>query len=61
MELTLNNGFCELSDSEVFDVNGGMAPAAIYALGFAMGMTPAGALAVCGVAAAVGIGLAFAR
>lgn len=31
----------EITNEEMLEVDGGMAPAAIYALGFVMGMSPA--------------------
>lgn len=49
MELTLKNGFCELSQKELEIIDGGMPPAALYALGFVCGTTP---LAAC-----IGLGL----
>lgn len=49
----------EITNEEMLEVDGGMAPAAIYALGFVMGMSPTGALAVCGVTVAAGIAVAI--
>lgn len=49
MELTMENGFQELSFSEMQRVEGGGVVAFVYALGFIAGTTP---LAVC-----VGAGL----
>ena len=43
-----NLKFIELSNDEIMEVDGGMAPAALYALGFVCGCSP---LAAC-----VGIG-----
>ncbi len=63
MEMALNKGFCEISLEESEDVNGGGVVAAVYALGFVMNMTPAGALVTCGViaVAAVAGGIAVSR
>lgn len=55
MNLALSENFCELSNNEMIETEGGMAPAIVYALGFVMGVSPAGALAVCGAAVAVGV------
>ena len=49
MEKVLSNGFCEMTQKEKMEIDGGMAPAAIYALGFICGTTP---LAAC-----IGLGL----
>lgn len=44
MELTMTNGFYEMTESELELANGGGAVAFIYALGFMAGTSP---LAVC--------------
>lgn len=44
----VSNAFTELKGNEMSQVNGGGITAAVYALGFVMGMTPLGALCVCG-------------
>ena len=49
-----------LTEEELQVCDGGMAPAAIYALGFVMGTSPAAALAICGAAAVAGVGIALA-
>ncbi len=59
--MNLNNvGFAELTRNEMEVVEGGGIVAAVYALGFVMGMSPLGALVVCGVCIAGGIALAVA-
>ena len=60
MELTLNENFCEMSNNEMIEAEGGVAPAIIYAAGFVMGMSPAGALVVIGGAAVAGAALLLA-
>ena len=51
-------GFVEVSQDEMMAVDGGGVVAAVYALGFVMGMTPLGAIAVCAVGAvALGAGI----
>lgn len=55
MNLALNENFCELSNNEMIETEGGTGPAIVYALGFVMGMSPAGALAVCGAVVAAGV------
>ena len=52
------NGFSAVAEDEMTDVNGGGVTAAVYALGFAMGMSPLGAICVCTGAVAIGVGLA---
>lgn len=47
--LELRNGFCEVTQDELRVIDGGMAPAFLYALGFIASAPP---LAVC-----IGIGL----
>ena len=59
MGKNLENTICKLSNEDLTQVNGGMLPAAVYALGFVFGMTPAGALVVCGAAVAAGVGAAI--
>lgn len=59
MEIALNR-FEELSYDEAQAVDGGGVVAAVYALGFIMGMSPLGALIVCGVAIGAGIAVAVA-
>jgi len=59
-EKVLNRNFEELTLYEVNEVNGGMAPAALYALGFVFGCSPAGAIAICVGAVAAGVGIAVA-
>lgn len=49
---------CELKEEELENVAGGGIVAATYALGFIFGMSPLGALVLCGAAVAVGVGLA---
>ncbi|HOJ99127.1 MAG TPA: hypothetical protein PLW34_06170 [Termitinemataceae bacterium] len=52
------NGFTEVSSLELEQIEGGGIVAAVYALGFVMGMTPAGALVTCALgAAALGAGI----
>ncbi len=52
------NGFSAVAEDEMTDVNGGGVTAAVYALGFAMGMSPLGAITVCVLgAAALGAGI----
>lgn len=53
-----NKTFSNLSMSELETVNGGMAPAALYALGFVMHTNPLTAIVACGGTIAVGIGAA---
>lgn len=48
----------ELSAEELDNVSGGGFTAAVYALGFVFGMSPLGALVLCGAAVAGGILLA---
>lgn len=48
----------ELSEEELDEVSGGGVVAAVYALGFVFGMSPLGALVLCGAAVAVGIHIA---
>ncbi len=48
----------ELSEADLDNVAGGGITAAIYALGFIFGVSPLGALIICGGALAVGIALA---
>lgn len=52
-------GFQEMSDNELEEVNAGGIKAAVYALGFVMGMSPLAALCVCGgvIAAGVAVGV----
>lgn len=59
MEITLSNGFYEMSQDEMQIVVGGMAPAILYVLGFALGMSPLGAciLVGAGCAALIGAGI----
>lgn len=45
------NEFLELSQNEIEMIDGGGAVAAVYALGFVMGMSPLGALCVVGAGA----------
>lgn len=52
------NGFSNLTEEEMVSVDGGGVVAAVYALGFVMGMTPAGALATVVIGAvALGAGI----
>lgn len=60
MTVKLNQKFNELSKEKMIQIDGGMLPAAVYALGFVMGMTPAGALVVCGATVAAGVATAVA-
>lgn len=45
----------ELSEEDLEDVAGGGIVAGVYALGFVFGMSPLGALILCGAAVAAGI------
>lgn len=56
MEKALNNGFCELSQKEFENVNGGGITAFIYALGFMAGVAPV-YVCVGGAMVLVGAGL----
>jgi hypothetical protein len=60
MKTILNQNFLELSREESENINGGMAPAALYALGFVMGTNPLTALVACGGAVVAGVGGAIA-
>jgi len=52
------SGFSAVSEKEMMVVEGGGVVAAVYALGFVMGMSPAGAITVCVLGAvAVGVGI----
>ena len=42
MELTLNENFCEMSNNEMIEAEGGVAPAIIYAAGFGYGHVTSG-------------------
>ena len=53
-----SENFSNLSMSELKTINGGMAPAALYALGFVMHTNPLAAIAACGGTIAAGIGAA---
>ena len=55
-----NNNLCELSVEECNEANGGGVVAAVYALGFVMGMSPLGAICVVGACAVGGVALAVA-
>lgn len=55
MEMILNNNFITMTNDEKNQINGGGFVAAVYALGFVMGMSPLGALCLCGVCVAGGI------
>lgn len=59
MEMIKTNGFCEMTKDEMTSVDGGGFTAAVYALGFAMGCSPLGAICICvgATAAAVGGGI----
>ena len=59
--IAVNNALVELDQDELLNVDGGMAPAALYALGFVMGMSPLGACITLGCAVvAAGAGVAVA-
>lgn len=59
--MAMNNSLVELNQDELQNVDGGMAPAALYALGFALNMTPLGACITVGCAiVAAGVGVAVA-
>jgi len=47
--------FSNLSNYELETINGGMAPAALYALGFVLHTSPLNAILVCGGLVATGI------
>lgn len=54
-EKTEELGLHEMSEHELQEFNGGGFVAAVYALGFVMGMSPLGALIVCTTVIAGGI------
>jgi len=54
----IGENFCNVSDEELTDISGGMAPAIVYAAGFVMGTTPLVAVAVSVGAVSGGIALA---
>lgn len=49
----------ELSEEELSDVSGGGFVAGVYALGFVFGMSPLGALVLCGGAICGGVAIAM--
>ena len=53
--MEVNEKFCVMTQEDELMVDGGIAPAALYALGFAMNMSPLGALCVCGAVVVGGI------
>lgn len=58
MEMNLSKSFCEMLPEEEELVEGGGVVAAVYALGFVMGMSPLGALVVCGTCIVGGVATA---
>ncbi len=54
-----NNAFTELNYDELQNVDGGAWPAIIVAAAAAVGMTPAGFVAVVGICAAAGVAAAL--
>ena len=58
MEINLDT-FKELENNDMSQINGGGPVAAVYALGFVMGMSPLGALCVCGGCVAAGVAAGY--
>lgn len=56
MEITLNNGFCEMSQDEMRDADGGIVIAGVTIAGMTL-LKIAGACAAAGITAGITVGL----